>query len=42
MRRRIYETLLGEMMDAPYVDRDCFSTADPVKVPALTFLSQLV
>jgi hypothetical protein len=30
------------MMDAPYVDRDCFSTTAPVKVPALTFLSQLV
>ncbi|MGM0558902.1 MAG: ATP-binding protein [Myxococcota bacterium] len=29
-------------MDAPYVDRDCFSVEEPTIVPALTFLSQLV
>jgi predicted AAA+ superfamily ATPase len=26
---------------APYVDADCFTHSDPIKVPALTFLSQL-
>ncbi len=28
--------------DLPYVDADAFSRTDPVRVPALTFLSQLV
>jgi len=30
------------IMDAPYVDADCFSVSYQVKVPATTFLSQLV
>ena len=29
-------------LDAPYVDRDCFSIQAPMVVPARTFLSQLV
>ena len=29
-------------MDAPYIDADCFSLPYPVKVPARTFLSQLI
>ena len=29
-------------VDAPYADVDCFSRTDPVKVPARTFLSQLL
>ncbi len=29
-------------MDSPFVQADCFSTSYPVKVPARTFLSQLV
>ncbi len=29
-------------IDAPFVDADCFSVSYPVKVPARTFLSQLV
>jgi len=29
-------------MNVPYVDRDCFSIQTPVKVPAITFLSQLI
>jgi hypothetical protein len=28
--------------DLPYVDADVFARTDPVRVPALTFLSQLV
>ncbi len=28
--------------DLPFVDADCFRETDPVKVPALTLLSQLV
>lgn len=28
--------------DAPYIEYDCFSINTPVKVPAITFLSQLV
>ncbi len=30
------------VMDAPFVEEDCFSITKPVKVPARTFLSQLV
>lgn len=30
------------VVDAPYVDADCFSRTDPVIVPARTFLSQLI
>ncbi len=30
------------VFDAPYVNADCFSRTDPVAVPALTFLSQLL
>jgi predicted AAA+ superfamily ATPase len=29
-------------VDAPFVDADCFAVSYPVKVPAKTFLSQLV
>ncbi len=29
-------------MDARYVDQDRFSVTEPIKMPALTFLSQLV
>ncbi|MCI5137026.1 MAG: hypothetical protein D3922_01115 [Candidatus Electrothrix sp. AR1] len=29
-------------VDAPFVDADCFAVSCPVKVPAITFLSQLV
>lgn len=29
-------------ISAPYVERDCFEVKNPVKVPALTFLSQLI
>ncbi|MCI5221945.1 MAG: hypothetical protein D3924_04570 [Candidatus Electrothrix sp. AR4] len=29
-------------VDAPFVDADCFAVPDPVKVPAKTFLSQLI
>ena len=28
--------------DAPFIEYDCFSINTPVKVPAITFLSQLV
>ena len=28
--------------DLPYVNRDCFEENQPVKVPAATFLSQLI
>ena len=30
------------IIDLPYADTDCFSVNDPFKVPALTFLSQLL
>ena len=29
-------------VDAPYIRRDCFENNHPIKVPARTFLSQLV
>jgi hypothetical protein len=29
-------------VDAPFVDADCFAVFYPIKVPAKTFLSQLV
>ena len=30
------------VFDLDFVDRDCFGVAEPVRVPATTFLSQLV
>ena len=30
------------VLDAPYIESDCFSRTKPVVVPALTFLSQLI
>jgi len=30
------------VIDAPYVDQNCFSQHQPIKVPAKTFLSQLI
>ena len=29
-------------IDGPYIDRDCFAVRKPVRVPAVTLLSQMV
>ncbi len=34
--------ILQIVLDASYVEADCFSQSDPVIVPARTFLSQLL
>ncbi len=45
---RYYHALLGTahafqiILDADYIDEDCFSHSEPIKVPAVTLLSQLV